>query len=278
MTLFTNTPFRTSNSQTTTQATPSKPPTPRIPGLGYILFPSPNAHRWSPDIPLNTNGTPEDATTSHPTSKPESQEQNVSEETHPTTEEDRLDSLAQRRRELEAQEAQKGEEDWVRSGGVLRDAQGRRDWVRTQAIREELKLRELERQILERWESYERRWNDIWSKVKKAHDANEAILLRFEDIPWPVKEAEAAGVKGRKNRSIQVEDLTVDRVQEFLLEGLTVRGEKITKKDRVRSSLLRWHPDKLGGLLRRIRPEDTESVRKGVGVVMECLQKLNAQL
>ncbi|KAF9445359.1 hypothetical protein P691DRAFT_805744 [Macrolepiota fuliginosa MF-IS2] len=269
MSLFTNTPFRASNFRTTIQTTPSKPPsnhpTSRIPGLGYILFPSPNA-QWNHDIDPDIN-TPEEATAPRPDES----------ETAESAPEDGPDSHVQRRRELEAEEARKGEEDWVRSGGVLRDAQGQRDWARTQSVREELRLREIEKEILQRWERYERRWGDIWSMLKKGDGFDTAPKLQFEDIPWPVKEAEIVG-KGRQRRPIRIEELTVDRVKEFLLEGLTVRDVRITKRDRVRSSLLRWHPDKLGNLLARIHPGDIENIMKGIGVVMECLQKLNAEV
>lgn len=267
MVLFTNTSFRSSplnlNTQRTNHAIPLKPPpntnVPRIPGLGYILFPSPKARLSPPDIPLRNSNSSEAAAASVHEEKPEFLGDNKPE---PTVE----DPLTQKRRELEAEEARKGEEDWVSSGGILRDTEGQRDWARTQAVREELKLREFERQIQERWDEYERRWSNIWASLR-SEDAGNASILTFEDIPWPVR--------AEQGRPVRVEDLAVKRVEDFLLEGLTVRGGNVTKKDRVRNSLLRWHPDKLGNLLRRIHPDDVEDVMRGLGIVMECLQRLN---
>lgn len=266
MTLFTNTHFRPPNSQTQTAPPYLQQKLPaRIPGLGYILFPSPGVHQQFLDTLPGSNGTIEGAFPSQPPDNVESLEDEKAEEIRWKAENDHLDTLAQRRRELEAEEARRGEEDWVRSGGVLRDAEGRRDWARTQAVRDELKLRELEKQILDRWERYEEDWSNLFSRLKKPSGHNDVTFLRFEDIPWPIKE-----------KPMGVEDLTVKGVEDFLLEALTVREVKIIKKDRVRSSFLRWHPDKLGSLFGQTHPEHLESVKQGVGIVMECLQRLNA--
>ncbi|KAF5349164.1 hypothetical protein D9756_009398 [Leucocoprinus leucothites] len=248
MTLFASTISR--NSHTLTSGAPPvlTPPT-RIPGLGYILFSKPGVPYENPSIPLEESSHKAEALP-----QPEHAHE-PTEEAHAGSEEP-LDANAQRRRELEAEEARKGEEDWVRSGGVLRDAEGRRDWARTDAIREELRLREIEAQIMERWNRYEQRWADVLSRVKAGMDGSDSdALLGFNDIPWPLK---PVGDQG-----LQVEDITIQRVEDFLLESLTVRGTKYTKKDRVRSSFLRWHPDKLGNLLQQVRPEDVEAVSRG---------------
>ncbi|KAJ3566696.1 hypothetical protein NP233_g6844 [Leucocoprinus birnbaumii] len=259
MTLFANAIFR--NPHTTAPGTPPAPPT-RIPGLGYILFSKAGVPYDQQDNPLSQN--------THEVEPPLEAEDDRKCHSTENGQDEPLDVHAQRRRELEAEEARKGEEDWVRSGGVLRDAEGRRDWARTQAVREELKLRELEAQIMERWNTYEQRWAKVLARVKAdTDDSNPDTLLRFGDIPWPLKVSA---------REVSVDDITTQGIEDFLLESLTVRGNKLTKKERVRSSLLRWHPDKLGNILQRIDAEDVEAVRDGLKVVMECLQRLNAQL
>ncbi|KXN84086.1 hypothetical protein AN958_00473 [Leucoagaricus sp. SymC.cos] len=262
MTLFGGTTFIHTNTQLSPQSGPLLTSPTRIPGLGYILFPAPGSHSYSNTPPdSNVNGT------SITTESTPAEEPDHINEAQSTTEEPLSDD-AKRRRELEAEEARKGEEDWVRSGGVLRDAQGRRDWARTQAVREELKLRELEAQVVARWDNYEKCWVEFLGRVKRGNDTPDPnTLLRFHHIPWPVKLADGLEVQGK--------DLTVQRVEEFLLEGLSVRGATFTKKDRVRSSLLRWHPDKLGNLLQQVHPDD--KLGKGLGVVMECLQRMNTQ-
>lgn len=172
------------------------------------------------------------------------------------------------RLEMEAAEARKGEIDWVRSGGILRDAQGNRDYAKTDAIREELRISGLERVLVERWASYESRWADL---VKAGRERPQTKDVRFEDVPWPV--CPAAG-----QSAVALADLTVDRVEDFLLAGLTVRGCAVTKKERVRSSLLRWHPDKMTGVLARVVDADLEAVQRGINVIVLCLQQLNSRV
>ncbi|KAJ7487825.1 hypothetical protein FB451DRAFT_1225620 [Mycena latifolia] len=177
-------------------------------------------------------------------------------------------ALRKARLEMEAAEAQKGEIDWVRSGGILRDVQGNRDYAKTEAIREELRLSELERVLVERWTNYETRWAVLAGKAGR--DREKTRDVRFEDIPWPVSLT--------PGQSVSLADLTVDRVEEFLLAGLKVRGCTVTKKERVRSSLLRWHPDKMTGVLARVVDADSEAVQQGIHAVVLCLHQLNSRV
>ncbi|KAJ7758731.1 hypothetical protein B0H16DRAFT_1313788 [Mycena metata] len=170
--------------------------------------------------------------------------------------------------EAEAAEGLKGEIDWVRSGGILRDAQGNRDYARTEAIREELRLSALERGLMERWSTYEARWVDLAGRAGR--DREKSRDLGFDDIPWPVSPTE--------NQPVKLADLTVDRVEEFLLASLRVRGSTVTKRERVRGSLLRWHPDKMTGMLARIVETDLDAVREGIHAVVLCLHQLNSKV
>jgi hypothetical protein len=169
---------------------------------------------------------------------------------------------------LEEAEARKGEIDWVRSGGLLRDADGNRDYARTNAIREEIRVSDLERVLVERWATYERRWSDLITKTGR--DREKAKDVRFTDVPWPCV------VEGKAD--VTLADLTVACVQDFLLAGLKVRGSTVTKKERVRSSLLRWHPDKLTSVLARVVDADVEAVRQGINVVVSSLHQLNSNI
>ena len=177
--------------------------------------------------------------------------------------------LRQQRLAQEEVEARHGEEEWVRSGGILRDAEGRRDMVRTQAVRDELKLREIEKTLVDRWEAYERRWKELLMNSKGKEGVQAKADLRFVDVPWPVDVGE---------KEVAVGDLMMGKVEEFLLGGLRVRGCGVTRKDRIRSSLLRWHPDKMTGVVARVVKEDVEMVGQGVNAVIRCLQKLNAKV
>ncbi|KAG5636998.1 hypothetical protein H0H81_006142 [Sphagnurus paluster] len=231
--------------------TPSPSSSYRLPPLqrsmGYLAFPPPSA---SPSPPKS----------SPPMSAP------APETTPPAPADAQVDLAAEEKaralRLQQAEEARRGEEAWVASGGTLRDAHGRRDPVRTAAVRAELALRAWEAEAVARWEAYEAAWRRLLGG-----DADEVQEgLRFKDIPWPVSVPGGA---------VQPEDVTVSRVEEFLLEGLKVRGCPTTRRERVRGALLRWHPDKMTRVVGRVVDEDTERVKEGVRVVTECLQKLN---
>ncbi|KAJ7581844.1 hypothetical protein C8J56DRAFT_832757 [Mycena floridula] len=219
--------------------------------LGYLVFPlssssaSPSRLMVSPSRPMVSHR-----------SKPEIEQKKLAAEYEARRMRDA--ELHRARLERERAEALLGEEEWVRSGGVLRDSEGKRDYARTEAIRAELKLRDKEKALRERWEKYEDRWKRIREGAASA--------IRFHDVPWPVDVT---------NRNVQLEDLTIERIEPFLLDGLTVRGCKVTKKERVRSSLLRWHPDKLTGLLSKVEKDDVDAVGEGIGIVVRCLHQLN---
>jgi hypothetical protein len=170
------------------------------------------------------------------------------------------------RRAREAEEARRGEECWVRSGGILRDANGKRDMVRTQAIRDELKLREEEKLLMDRWERYEADWAKLLEQAK----LGASRTIQFRDIPWPIDSMD-------KN-TLTLQLLTADNVEEFLFGVLRVRGYGVTKKERVRSSLLRWHPDKMTVVVAKVAPEDVDVVLHGINSVTLILQGLNAKL
>ncbi|EGO03329.1 hypothetical protein SERLA73DRAFT_101406 [Serpula lacrymans var. lacrymans S7.3] len=170
-------------------------------------------------------------------------------------EQQRQDEEARRRRREKAKEvADAGEMEWVRSGGVLRDAFGRRDWVRTEGIRKEIKLQEQEKRVMEKWEAYERRWRLLLT-------SNDP--LGFSDIPWPLHTPPSAA-KG----------LAITPISEFVFESLSVRANVVTRRERIRNSLLRWHPDKLAGVVSRVKCDDMEGVVEGINAVAHCLKTL----
>ncbi|KAE9408919.1 hypothetical protein BT96DRAFT_745176, partial [Gymnopus androsaceus JB14] len=161
------------------------------------------------------------------------------------------------RLEREKAEIIRGEEDWVRSGGILRDSEGKRDFARTEKIREEIRLRDWEKEVQSRWDAYERRWAELQRKG--------AEEISFNDIPWPVHIGESA-------RHAALSDLTLGNIETFLTEGLKVRGCKVSRKERIRSSLLRWHPDKMTALVNKVVESDRKDVSDGISAVVRCLQ------
>ena len=173
----------------------------------------------------------------------------------------------QKRVELETSEALKGDLEWVRSGGVLRDSNGRRDFVRTKRIRDQLDEQERERKALAEWAEYEDRWRaSLLIGRKSSSDAleDQDQGIRFGGVAWPV---------GRCVES--PDDLTAGAVREFVLSPL--RGKDTTpskRKDRIRQLLLRYHPDKTAFLLSRVAEEEKDRVREGINNVFMSLKSL----
>ncbi|CCM04737.1 uncharacterized protein FIBRA_06925 [Fibroporia radiculosa] len=158
------------------------------------------------------------------------------------------------RLERERTEALVGEMAWVRAGGSLRDALGRRDVVRTEQLRAEIRLLDEEQRLMTRWNAYETRWRTLIAATTP---------ISFADIPWPVIHSPHS-----------MDELHSGAVEEFLLAPLRVRGNTITKRERIRASILRWHPDKLSVLLQRVVQEDADVVREGVNAVFRYLKAL----
>ena len=158
------------------------------------------------------------------------------------------------RHELEREQVRLGEMEWIRSGGWLRDAFGRKDKARTERLREEVRLFDAERKALEQWDAYQARWRVLLTS---------AALVTFTDIPWPVSPS-----------ATSVDDLTSDAITDFFLAPLRVRANTVSRKERVRSSILRWHPDKMSGVVARTVEEDLASVRTGINSVFHILRSL----
>lgn len=165
------------------------------------------------------------------------------------------------REEDERAEALRGEIAWVRSGGILRSADGRRDYARTEEVRRVVAEEDRQRAVLERWRAYEEAWARLLNPTQPSSNDS---LLRFSDIPWPtVKQPKSVGDLRESGTSIE----------EFLFESLSIRAN-VTRRERIRTSLLRWHPDKLGSVLATVHEEDRAAVKDGFDVVAMCLMHL----
>ena len=179
----------------------------------------------------------------------------------------------QKRVESETSEALKGDIEWVRSGGVLRDSNGRRDFARTKQIRDQLYEEDRERKAVAAWAEYEDRWRASLVISARHHHRNSSLDSKgqdrghgigFKDVAWPV-------AKPPENP----DGLTVDAVREFVLAPLRVKGITSSKrKDRIRQLLLRYHPDKTAFLLSRVAEEEKDRVLEGVNDVFMSLKSL----
>ncbi|CAE7092110.1 unnamed protein product [Rhizoctonia solani] len=81
-------------------------------------------------------------------------------------------------------------------------------------------------QVVESWQRYERQWLDLLNGVFP-----EGRHLTFYDIPWPVS---------KPARSF--EELQLSAIERFLLSPY--HSITKTRKMRLRSALMQWHPDK----------------------------------
>lgn len=215
---------------------------------GYFAFP-PSTLGTSRPYPTSIPQSPNTKETFDHKSAPEKGDETRSEE--PPHDEERVKRLHKERELIETSEIE-----WVRGGGVLRDAQGRRDKARTERIRAELKLQEEEKAKMSRWREYDERWKALAASDK---------ALAFADIPWPLLTAPS---------SRDTNAFTLPAISEFLFESLSVRANTVTKKSRIRSSLLRWHPDKSSLVVGRVVAEDVDAVREGIHAVFHCLKRL----
>ncbi|KAJ3747491.1 hypothetical protein DFH05DRAFT_1480093 [Lentinula detonsa] len=243
--------------------------------LGYLAFPtigSPLANNTAPAS--DGSHLLDSSDTSTVPAKMESAKQ-------PPRSVDPLQERHRARLELEEAERIRGEEDWVRSGGILRDSEGKRDFPRTEKVREEIRLREWEKGAQERWDEYERRWAELQAKERKG-DAE----ITFNDIPWPVDFGERGNDQTKSSKpgtwgtvaippKVKLSDITRENVETFLTDGLKVRGCKVTRKERVRTSFLRWHPDKMTALVSKVTEDDRKDVEDGISAVVRCLQDMN---
>lgn len=215
---------------------------------GYFAFP-PSTSGTSRSYPAFIPQFPNTQETFIDKSAPEKGDETHTEK--PPHNEERINRLHKERELIE-----KSEIEWVRGGGVLRDAQGRRDKARTERIRAELKLQAEEKIKMDRWKEYEERWKALAASDK---------ALAFADIPWPLRTAPS---------SRDTDALTLPAISEFLFESLSVRTNTVTKRSRIRSSILRWHPDKSSLVVGRVVAEDVDAVREGIHAVFHCLKRL----
>ncbi|KAG6891461.1 hypothetical protein C0992_006192 [Termitomyces sp. T32_za158] len=123
---------------------------------------------------------------------------------------------------------------------------------RTQTEHKEKRRRMQEERVLEAWRRYEEGWN----KLLKSSSA-----LDFSSIPWPVVGA-----------AEKAEDITGEAVIGFLFSH--VHSGAQTRKERLRSAQLRWHPDRFRRVLGRVADEHKAEVERAVGIVARSLNDI----
>ena len=113
----------------------------------------------------------------------------------------------------------------------------------------------LDKAIVDAWTDYETRWSIL---------ATSSESLTFTLIPWPIVTPPA-----------KAEDITPASISQFLFSSTHSQGQ--TRKERIRSAQLRWHPDRFRRLMGRVIEKDKNEVEEAVGIVARCLNDLMAQ-
>ncbi|EED85371.1 predicted protein [Postia placenta Mad-698-R] len=125
------------------------------------------------------------------------------------------------------------------------------------------------RRAAEARELYDVRWKELLS-------ASSEGSLRFSDIPWPVLLPDGDSARGRV---LTLEHFTVEAISAFLLptEGDSSGDPEVakSKKEKLRETMLRFHPDKFEGRITgRVRENDQEKVKEAVGIVVRTVTGL----
>ena len=126
------------------------------------------------------------------------------------------------------------------------------DRAREKARRDQAQV---DRAMLEAWNSYE----SMWAAISASSEP-----LCFRDIPWPLLATPT-----------RVEDLTPENIANFLLHP--VHSSNYSRRERIRTALLRWHPDRFRRVLGRVDDSERSMVEEGVGVIARCLNELLAK-
>ncbi|CCM05877.1 uncharacterized protein FIBRA_08114 [Fibroporia radiculosa] len=119
---------------------------------------------------------------------------------------------------------------------------------------------------------YDTRWKELLAVGKTGEEQ-----LTFPDIPWPVLPSESDDNKSR--RVISLGDITAAAISTFLLldDEESVEDVDVVKrrKDKLRETMLRYHPDKFEGrIMSRVTEIDREKVRDALGIVVRAINEL----
>jgi hypothetical protein len=168
----------------------------------------------------------------------------------------------EQQRQKAAQEARRAEEK-ARREETARLAKAAEDQRKAKQVERETRRRIYAREV------YDKKWKAMLNTLEPVD------VFGFSDIPWPVMNVHREKSKHRTSDSeavaVTVEDLTVDSISAFLLYG---EGEK-SRKDVLRETMLRFHPDKFEGRFRSVvRESEQDAVREGIGRVVRVVNTL----
>ena len=145
-----------------------------------------------------------------------------------------------------------------------------------EAERKQKKRTKERMRAVETRELYETRWKELLAPTTAAD--SDGTLLRFEDVPWPVMVLSPHSTAASRD-AVLAADFTVDAISVFLfpLDDYSSDDWDVAKrkKEKLRETMLRYHPDKFEGrVMSRVRPEDQDTVKEAVGIVARTLNAL----
>ena len=130
---------------------------------------------------------------------------------------------------------------------------------------EERKAKKREREAVKRAraiEEYHSRWKDLLEEANQPHATERQ--LRFEDIPWPIYPVPDELGEGHFSK---------EAVSTFLL--VNKDEDRKRRKEILRETFLRFHPDKFEGrFMRRVVEEEKARVREAIGQISRVLNHL----
>ncbi|KAI0079823.1 hypothetical protein K474DRAFT_471813 [Panus rudis PR-1116 ss-1] len=185
--------------------------------------------------------------------------------------------------EFEAQ--QRAEEE--RKRRKEREEAAREQTRRLEREAQEERRRRRHEKKYKRWkearEQYDLRWKDLLDTNRSQSKAS--AELSFDDIPWPIfPSSTSSSTASTLAFTYHHDDFTLSAISEFLLPSqrdeeevgpVPASEEKKARKDKLRETMLRFHPDKFEGrILRRVKEKDRDKVREAVGKVAVAINSL----
>nr|GAT56157.1 predicted protein [Mycena chlorophos] len=152
----------------------------------------------------------------------------------------------------------------------------RAETARLAAQAEEEHRRKKRQKEARRFEFARADYDSRWKALLLLSDAD--AVLTFADIPWPVLAAQRRSERHANDPPpvISLDALSAEEIAVFLVPDVPKdEASKKNRKEKLRETYLRFHPDKFEGrFMRRMRERDQEKTREAIGVVVRALNVL----
>ncbi|KAH7883215.1 hypothetical protein F5I97DRAFT_1816081 [Phlebopus sp. FC_14] len=129
---------------------------------------------------------------------------------------------------------------------------------------------------------YDKRWKELLDPQTEEQEP-----FSFAQIPWPLLAAQHLVANNAPQKYLAVEEFTVEAISAFILPSSrnppatspkAGENERRERKDRLRETMLRFHPDKFEGrMMQRVLARDKDRIKEAVGQVARALNTLMNQ-